>query len=123
MKKLLARAMLDNAALKDPLSRNGDIRCEAGGGRASYDGTGDERAAGCPSVVVSNRPAMVDRNVLVGDCLDDHQTALVALATADGHPAAVLNNRAARSRVIESRIWNLYKSRRQVGRRVAGNAP
>jgi hypothetical protein len=35
LKKLLADAMLDNAALKDLLSRNGDADWEARGGRAS----------------------------------------------------------------------------------------
>ncbi len=38
LKKLLAGAMLDNAALKDLLSKNGDARCEARGCRPSQDG-------------------------------------------------------------------------------------
>jgi putative transposase len=46
LKKLLADAMLDDAALKDLLSKNGGARCEARGARASQDGTRDERAAG-----------------------------------------------------------------------------
>ena len=46
LKRLLADAMLDNAALKDLLGKNGSARCEARGGRASSDGVRDERAAG-----------------------------------------------------------------------------
>src|SRR4029079_12570881 len=46
LKKLLADAMLDNAALKDCYQKNGDARCEARGGRASQDESRDERAAG-----------------------------------------------------------------------------
>ena len=34
LKKLLAEAMLDNAALKDLATKNGDARREAGGGRS-----------------------------------------------------------------------------------------
>jgi hypothetical protein len=37
LKKLLADAMLDNAPLKDPLSKNGDARCEARGSCLSED--------------------------------------------------------------------------------------
>jgi putative transposase len=37
LKKLLAEAALDNAALKDLLSKNGDARCEARGCRPSQD--------------------------------------------------------------------------------------
>lgn len=33
LKKLLAEAILDNATLKDVASKNGDVRCEAGGCR------------------------------------------------------------------------------------------
>jgi transposase-like protein len=46
LKRLLADTMLDNAGLKDLLSKNGDACREAGSGRASPDGAGDERAAG-----------------------------------------------------------------------------
>jgi putative transposase len=35
LEKLLADAMLDNAGLKDLLSRNGDVRRQAGGGLSS----------------------------------------------------------------------------------------
>jgi putative transposase len=38
LKKLLADAMLDNAALKDLLQKNGDARREARGGRSSRGG-------------------------------------------------------------------------------------
>ena len=47
LKRLLADTMLDNAGLKDLLSKKiGSASCEAGGGRASPDDVGDERAAG-----------------------------------------------------------------------------
>lgn len=46
LKRLLAEAMLDNAMLKEITAKNGDARREAGSGRASPDGAGDERAAG-----------------------------------------------------------------------------
>jgi putative transposase len=46
LKRLLADTMLDNAGLKDLLSKNGSARRKAGGGRASPDDAGDERAAG-----------------------------------------------------------------------------
>ena len=46
LKRLLADMMLDDASLKDLLSKNGDVCREAGSGRASPDGAGDERAAG-----------------------------------------------------------------------------
>jgi len=46
LKRLLADAMLDNAGLKDLLSKNGSARREPGSGRASPDDAGDERAAG-----------------------------------------------------------------------------
>ncbi|MDB5717165.1 MAG: hypothetical protein JWM38_592, partial [Sphingomonas bacterium] len=46
LKRLLADTMLDKAGLKDLLSKNGDARREAGSGRASPDGAGNERAAG-----------------------------------------------------------------------------
>jgi putative transposase len=48
LKRLLADTMLDNAGLKDLLSKNGDARREAGSGRASPGDVGDERAAGVP---------------------------------------------------------------------------
>jgi putative transposase len=46
LKRLLADTMLDNAGRKDLLSKNGDACREAGSGRASSDGAGNERAAG-----------------------------------------------------------------------------
>jgi len=46
LKRLLADTMLENAGLKDLLSKNGDACREAGSGRASLDGAGDQRAAG-----------------------------------------------------------------------------
>jgi hypothetical protein len=48
LKKLLADSMLDNVALKDLLSKNGDARCEARGHRPSAASACDERAAGVP---------------------------------------------------------------------------
>ncbi len=46
LKRLLADTMLDNAGLKDLLSKSGDARREATSGRASPGDVGDERAAG-----------------------------------------------------------------------------
>jgi putative transposase len=46
LKKLLADAMLDNAALKDLLAKNGDARCQARGCRSCLFGVRVERAAG-----------------------------------------------------------------------------
>lgn len=46
LKRLLADTMLDNAGLKDLLSKNGSARREAAGSRASPGDVGDERAAG-----------------------------------------------------------------------------
>ncbi len=46
LKKLLADAMLDNAALKDLLAKNGDARCQARGCRSCVFGVRVERAAG-----------------------------------------------------------------------------
>jgi putative transposase len=46
LKKLLAESMLDNAALKDPLAKNGRARCEARCCRSFAWRAGDERAAG-----------------------------------------------------------------------------
>jgi transposase-like protein len=46
LKRLLADTMLDNAGLKDLLSKNGSARREAASGRASPGDVGDERAAG-----------------------------------------------------------------------------
>lgn len=40
-------ALLDNAALKDLLSKNGDARCEARDRRPSAASARDERAASC----------------------------------------------------------------------------
>src|SRR5262249_39070605 len=48
LKRMLADAMLDNAALKDLLGKSGDPRCASGGGDASAPGLRDERAAGVP---------------------------------------------------------------------------
>lgn len=48
LKRLLADAMLDNAALKDLLGKNGDARCGARGCRTSQSHIRDERAAGVP---------------------------------------------------------------------------
>ena len=48
LNRLLADAMLDNAALKDLLTKNGDARRSAGSGRASAGSPWDERAAGVP---------------------------------------------------------------------------
>lgn len=45
LKRLHADAMLDNAGLKDLLSKNGNARFEAGRGRASEDKPRGERAA------------------------------------------------------------------------------
>ncbi len=46
LKRLLADTMLDNAGLKDLLSKNGSARRGAGSGRASPGDVGDKRAAG-----------------------------------------------------------------------------
>jgi putative transposase len=46
LKKLLADAMLDNAALKDLLTKNGDARCRARGCRSPAFCVRTERAAG-----------------------------------------------------------------------------
>jgi len=46
LKRLLADTMLDNAGLKDLLSKNGSARREAASGRTSPGDVGDERAAG-----------------------------------------------------------------------------
>jgi len=46
LKKLLAEAMLDNAALKDLLEKNGDARCQARGCRSPAFCVRHERAAG-----------------------------------------------------------------------------
>ncbi len=48
LKRLLADTMLDNAALKDLLAKNGDACRDAGSGCASTGKLGDERAAGVP---------------------------------------------------------------------------
>jgi putative transposase len=48
MKRLLADAMLNNAALKDLLGKNGDARCWPRGGGSSARRVRDERAAGVP---------------------------------------------------------------------------
>jgi putative transposase len=49
LKRLLADTVLDNAALKDLLSKNGDVCRDAGSGCASSGKLRDERAAGVPS--------------------------------------------------------------------------
>lgn len=46
LKRLLADAMLDNAALKGLLGKNGDAHRKAAGGRASGGRSRDERTAG-----------------------------------------------------------------------------
>src|SRR5215471_2088739 len=46
LKKLLADAMLDNAALKDRWEKNGDARCQARGCRSPAFCVRHERAAG-----------------------------------------------------------------------------
>src|SRR5229473_2732882 len=46
LKKLLADAMLDNAALKDLLGKNDDARCQARGCRSPAFCVRNERAAG-----------------------------------------------------------------------------
>ena len=46
LKRLLADAMLDRAALKDLLGKSGDARREAASGRASGGKSRDERATG-----------------------------------------------------------------------------
>jgi putative transposase len=48
LKRLLADAMLDTAALKDLLGKNGDARCLPRGGGSSASRVCDERAAGVP---------------------------------------------------------------------------
>lgn len=48
LKRLLADAMLDNAALKDLLGKSGDARRKAASGRASGGKSRDERTAGVP---------------------------------------------------------------------------
>ena len=46
LKKLLAESMLDNAALKELLSKNGRARRQARGSRSSTQHLRDERASG-----------------------------------------------------------------------------
>src|SRR5215471_6800511 len=48
LKRMLAEAMLDNAALKDLLEKSGDARRATGGGGISSPRLRDERAAGLP---------------------------------------------------------------------------
>lgn len=48
LKRMLADAMLDNAALKDLLGKSGDARRTTGGGDVSAPGLRDERASGLP---------------------------------------------------------------------------
>ena len=48
LKRLLADAMFDTAALKDLLGKNGSARRKAASGRASGGRPRDERAAGVP---------------------------------------------------------------------------
>jgi len=48
LKRMLADAMLDNAALKDLLGKNGDARSSTGGCGVSRRGLRHERAAGVP---------------------------------------------------------------------------
>jgi hypothetical protein len=76
LKRLLADTMLDNAGLKDLLSKNGDARREAGSGRASPDGAGNERAA-ASAVVGTDRQSM-----RCGSCRGDDGDPVVAFARA-----------------------------------------
>lgn len=62
LKRLLADAMHDNAALKDLLGKNGDARWKAANGCASGGETRDERAAG-----VSGDRLLPDDHALRGD--------------------------------------------------------
>ena len=48
LKRMLADAMLDNAALKDLLGKSGDARRTTGGGAVSAPSLRDQRAAGLP---------------------------------------------------------------------------
>ena len=48
LKRMLADAMLDNAALKDLLGKSGEARRATGGGGVSAPRLRDERAAGLP---------------------------------------------------------------------------
>jgi putative transposase len=48
LKRMLADAMLDNAALKDLLGKSGDARRATGGGGVSASDLRDERASGVP---------------------------------------------------------------------------
>ena len=48
LKRMLADAMLDNAALKDLLGKSGDARRTTEGGDVSAPGLRDERASGLP---------------------------------------------------------------------------
>ena len=48
LKRLVADAMLNDAALKDLLGKNGDARCWPRGGGSSARRVRDERAAGVP---------------------------------------------------------------------------
>jgi putative transposase len=66
LKRLLADTMLDNAGLKDLLSKNGSARRKAGGGRASPDDMGDERAAGVCCLIGADRTSIRYRS-----CRDD----------------------------------------------------
>src|SRR5580692_4752397 len=54
LKRMLADAMLDNAALKDFLGKSGDARRATGGDDVSASDLRDERAAGLPGD--RNRP-------------------------------------------------------------------
>ena len=48
LKRMLADAMLDNAALKDLLGKSGDARRATGGGEVFAPSVRDQRAAGLP---------------------------------------------------------------------------
>jgi putative transposase len=48
LKKLLTEQMLDNAILKDVAAKNGDARCQAGGGGSCLRGAWGEQASGVP---------------------------------------------------------------------------
>jgi Transposase len=60
LKKLLANSMLDNAALKDLVSKNGDARSEARGRRPSAASARDERAAACRVIGCVRMTVVID---------------------------------------------------------------
>lgn len=83
LKRLLADAMLDNAALKYLLTKNGDARGEARGRVSSAKGSPDERAAGVPC---DRLPAYDDP--LPGPAAGRSQAARASGGAGAGWPAA-----------------------------------